>query len=230
MCSHSTSVRPIWVASCVSEPVSWRRHTRVSHEAIRLAAITEAAEPGGPAASKSARRWVARTWMVPCARDSRRSESTLATRAGMRNERHSSSRTIIRAGPGTSIAACAQEETHARIIATTSSPRSAILDRSTVWIGAAKSGATVVCASNRPLSAPRTMPPSASVTGRAISRSSATESFRTRSSRAMPGDGSRSTAQTPGMVGVVGLAWPAPPSTRPAPSPSGQAVACPEAS
>jgi hypothetical protein len=229
MWARSTSVRPTWRARSASGAVSCRRQIRVSHEATNAEAMAASAEPAGPAAWKSASRWVASTWMVPWARDSRRSESTLATRAGTCNDRHSSSRMIIRAGPGSSIAAWPQEETQAKIIATVSSPRSATRDRSTAWIGAPKSGNTVVGPSNSPPRAPRTIPPSASVTGRIISRSSPAESPRTRSSRAMPVVGSRSTAQT---LGIVGLAWQrAPPSAAwPAPAPSGRLVSPPEAS
>ena len=144
----------------------------------------------------------------------------------MRSDRHSSSRMIIRAGPGWSIAACAHDDTQARIIAMVSSPRSAIRDRSTVWIGAVKSGRTVVQASKSPASAPRTMPPSASVTGRIISRSSSTESRRTRSSRAISVVGSRSTVHTAGWWG-----WPGgSPSYLASPSPSGPRPRGPEAS
>jgi hypothetical protein len=167
--------------------------------------------------------------MVPWARDSRRSESALATRAGTRKERHSSSRMIIRAGPGSSIAAWPQEETQAKIIATVPSPRSASRDRSTVWIGAPKSGNTVVGPSNSPPSTPRTIPPSASVTGRIISRSAPALSPRIRSSRAMVAVGSRRAAHTWGIVGLTRQR--APPSAAwPAPAPSGRLVSPPEAS
>ncbi len=135
-------------------------------------AIAASAVPAAPAASKSASRWVASTWMVPCARDSRRSESILRIIAGIRRARHSSSRMTIRTGPpGSSMAACPHEDTQARVIATVSSPRPAIRDRSTVWIGAVKSGRTVVGPSNRPDRLPATMLPSASAAGRIISRS-----------------------------------------------------------
>jgi hypothetical protein len=226
MWARSTSVRLTWRARSASGAVSWRRQMRVSHEATNAEAMAASAEPAGPAAWKSASRWVASTWMVPWARDSRRSESALATRAGTCNDRHSSSRMIIRAGPGSSIAAWPQEETQAKIIATVSSPRSATRDRSTAWIGAPKSGNTVVGPSNSPPRAPRTIPPSASVTGRIISRSSPAESPRTRSSRAMPVVGSRSTAQTWGIVGVgwPGSVLPRAPPGQPPPPPGGSSA------
>ena len=98
-------------------------------------------------------------------------------------------------------------------MATVSSGRRLSRDRSTVWIGAAKSSWTVVGPSNRPDSEPRTMLPSASAAGRIISRSSPVLLPGTRSSRAISGSGSRSRFHTCGMVGLARrapqFAWPA---------------------
>jgi hypothetical protein len=65
MCAHSVSVRPICSLVAASGAVSCRRQMRVSQDAIRLDAIAASADPASPAASKSASRCVARTWIVP---------------------------------------------------------------------------------------------------------------------------------------------------------------------
>ena len=202
MCAHSVSVSPMISLVIASGWVSWARQTRMSQEEIRLRAIAASSLPAVPTASKSASRWVASTWIVPCARDSRRSESILRTMAGIRIDRHSSSRTIMRTGPpSASIAAWPQDDTQARVIATVSSPRPSIRDRSTVWIGASKSGRTVVGPSNSPDREPVTMLPSASVSGLIMSRSSSTPCWRTRSSRAISGTGPAAAARPAGSSG-----------------------------